>query len=94
MYLISYDISNTKRRNKIFKELKNYGKHVQFSVFECDLDKKRYRELYQKLLKLMENCDQGNIRIYSLCSLCADHVQVIGIPEDQDDPGRKDMIYV
>ena len=51
MYLISYDISQTKRRNKIFKELKNYGKYVKFSVFECELDKKRYLELYGKLLK-------------------------------------------
>ena len=94
MYLISYDISNTKRRNKIFKELKNYGRHVQFSVFECNLDKKRYRELYKKLLKLMENCDQGNIRIYSLCSACSDNVEVIGIPEDQDSRDQKDVIYV
>ena len=46
MYLISYDISENKRRNKIFKELKNYGRHVQFSVFECELDRKRYRQLY------------------------------------------------
>jgi CRISPR-associated protein Cas2 len=94
MYLVSYDISNTKLRNKIFKELKNYGLHVQFSVFECDLDKKRYREMFQKLLKLMENCDQGNIRIYSLCSSCQDNIEVIGIPDDQDNQARKDMIYV
>ncbi len=92
MYLITYDISQTKRRNKIFKELKNYGKHVQFSVFECDLDKKRYLELYGKLMKLMGDCEDGNIRIYNLCASCSRGVQVIGIEEE--DPSKEDTIII
>ncbi|MEX0269390.1 CRISPR-associated endonuclease Cas2, partial [Leptolyngbyaceae cyanobacterium UHCC 1019] len=35
--VISYDISEDKRRTKIHKILKSYGQWMQFSVFECDL---------------------------------------------------------
>ncbi len=36
-YLITYDISDDKRRTQIFETLKDHGDHVQFSVFFCDL---------------------------------------------------------
>ena len=82
MYLISYDISENKRRNKIFKELKNYGRHVQFSVFECELDRKRYRQLYTSLLRLMDGCEEGNIRIYQICASCSKTMCTIGNPTE------------
>ena len=37
-YLVCYDIAEDKRRDKVFKVCKNYGEHLQFSVFECDLN--------------------------------------------------------
>jgi len=37
-YLICYDISNDKRRERVFKACKDHGTHLQFSVFECDLN--------------------------------------------------------
>ena len=36
-YLIAYDISDDKRRTRVFDTLKDYGDHVQFSVFLCAL---------------------------------------------------------
>ena len=38
MYVISYDISENKIRNKVAKILEGYGKRIQYSVFECDID--------------------------------------------------------
>lgn len=35
--LVSYDISNQKRWRKVFKIMKDYGEHVQYSVFICQL---------------------------------------------------------
>lgn len=81
MYVVSYDICDTKRRNKIFKTLKNYGRHKQYSVFECDISKARYREMYRELLSLMDEEEEGNIRIYDLCRKCSDSIAVIGIKE-------------
>jgi CRISPR-associated protein Cas2 len=37
-YLICYDITDDKRRDRAFKVCKNHGIHLQFSVFECDLN--------------------------------------------------------
>ncbi len=34
-YLVCYDISDDKRLRKVFKAMRNYGDHLQFSVFEC-----------------------------------------------------------
>lgn len=36
-YIVTYDISNPARLRKIFKLLKGYGRHLQLSVFRCDL---------------------------------------------------------
>lgn len=36
-YIVSYDIADAKRLRRVFKTCKNFGDHLQFSVFECDL---------------------------------------------------------
>lgn len=36
-YLVCYDISHEKRLRKVFKTMRGYGDHLQFSVFECQL---------------------------------------------------------
>lgn len=36
-YIITYDIRNPKRLRSVFKACKDYGMHLQLSVFECDL---------------------------------------------------------
>lgn len=36
-YLVSYDIADPKRLRLVFKFLRNFGDHLQFSVFECQL---------------------------------------------------------
>jgi CRISPR-associated protein Cas2 len=36
-YIVTYDICDPKRLRKVFKACKDYGMHIQLSVFECDL---------------------------------------------------------
>ncbi len=36
-YLICYDISDDKRLRGVFKTMRNYGDHLQYSIFECQL---------------------------------------------------------
>lgn len=80
MYIVSYDITVDKLRNKIAKTLLNYGRRVQYSVFECDITKEQYRELYQKLAQLMTEDVMGSIRFYYICENCAKKIVVLGIP--------------
>ncbi len=34
-YLVCYDISDDKRLRKVFQTMRNFGDHLQYSVFEC-----------------------------------------------------------
>lgn len=34
-YLVCYDVSDDKRLRKVFQALRNWGDHLQYSVFEC-----------------------------------------------------------
>jgi CRISPR-associated protein Cas2 len=36
-YLVCYDICDDKRLRRIFKTMRGYGDHLQYSVFECQL---------------------------------------------------------
>lgn len=80
-YLVSYDISNDKERNKIAKLLEEYGGRVQYSVFECSLTMEKYKELYQKLINLIcfGEDTEANVRIYPLCKMCEEQITVLGI---------------
>jgi CRISPR-associated protein Cas2 len=75
--VISYDISEDKRRTKIHKILKSYGQWMQFSVFECELTDTQYAKLRSRLRKLIKD-DQDSIRFYFLCACCQGKVERIG----------------
>lgn len=36
-YIVCYDVADPKRLRRVFKVCKDFGQHIQFSVFECDL---------------------------------------------------------
>jgi CRISPR-associated protein Cas2 len=48
-YLICYDICDEKRLRRVFKICKDYGSHLQYSVFESDLSQMEKAELERKL---------------------------------------------
>ena len=50
--IIFYDISNTKRRNKLVKVLESFGIRIQKSVFECFINNSKYKELLKLIEKL------------------------------------------
>ncbi len=64
--VISYDIPDDRRRTRVMKALKDFGRHVQFSVFECDLKREDYQRLRKRLKELVDP-RQDNLRFYTLC---------------------------
>ena len=36
-YIVTYDICDSKRLRQVFRTMRNWGDHLQFSVFECQL---------------------------------------------------------
>ena len=45
LYMVCYDISDDARRRLIYKALRGYGEHLQYSVFRCVLNRRRLAEL-------------------------------------------------
>lgn len=83
MYVVSYDICSDRRRNKVAKALLNYGKRVQYSLFECRISQKQCDEMYKKLALLIADSDEDSIRIYRLCGKCDAEVREIGIAKGE-----------
>jgi CRISPR-associated protein Cas2 len=75
--VITYDVVADKRRNRIFKALKNHGRHVQYSVFECELRPPHFERLRAKLEKLI-NPAEDNIRFYFLDKAAIGKIEEIG----------------
>lgn len=75
--VVSYDIIDGKRRNKVLNELKNFGSRVQDSVFECDLSKNQIEELRAELQRIIDR-KEDNVRYYFLCGACVEKIIVEG----------------
>ncbi len=76
--LISYDITDDKRRRKVAKIMEGHGYRVQYSVFECDLDAQKLSKLRQRLTPLVKEEKWESVRFYPLSADCADRVTVLG----------------
>ena len=48
-FLVTYDIADDKRRNRVFRTLYANGDHAQYSVFFCELSAIELAELRGKL---------------------------------------------
>ena len=70
-YIVTYDISNDKRRTKLADLLEGYGVRVNYSVFEIALNEtKRNKLLYEIELKKLINKKYDSLRFYHLCENC------------------------
>lgn len=88
--LVSYDISDDKRRNKAAKALKAFGDRVQFSVFEMNVNHEEFQKMVRKLRPHI-NEKQDSARIYRICENCKRAVDIIGLGTVSEDP---DLIVV
>jgi CRISPR-associated protein Cas2 len=70
LWMIAYDISEDRIRNRVRNILKNYGVRVQYSVFECELDGREKHALQKRLSGMLGRDD--SLRWYPLCAWCRD----------------------
>ncbi|VFQ43162.1 CRISPR-associated endonuclease Cas2 [Desulfoluna butyratoxydans] len=83
-YLISYDIVDDKRRNKLAKVLKDYGHRVQYSVFECLLDTPLFLSLRGRITSVIDS-REDSVRVYALCGRCEKEIEIMGQGEVRED---------
>ena len=85
-YVIAYDIPCDRRRKKVSDLLEGYGQRVQYSVFECVLTKKQYKELRQRMKKRI-NLEEDSLRFYPISDHTLGQVEVWGEPPITQPPG-------
>ena len=84
--LISYDIVDNKRRSHVFKYLKDYGRSIQKSVFECNIEPDIYSRIKKEVKRLVDE-KKDRVRFYRLCQGCMNKIEITGwgeVSEDED----------
>lgn len=87
-YVIAYDISEDKRRNKVFGTLQGFGRWTQYSLFECWLTKKQLLVLQSRLQRYLD-ARVDSVRFYPLCVMDVSRVETVG-----GEKPREDKVYV
>lgn len=75
--IVAYDIADPRRLNRVAKVVKDYGTRVQKSIFEVDVDVRRFTEMKARIEELIEASEDG-VKYFPLCEKCAGTVEIIG----------------
>lgn len=76
-WIVSYDISNNRRRAKVAKILEGYGRRAQYSVFECEIDSEKCDRL-EALIKRQIDPQEDDVRFYPLNRADLKRVRLLG----------------
>ena len=86
--LVVYDIPDDRRRTKLHDRLLDFGSPVQYSVFECLVDKAELKKM-QKMIQKTISVRRDHVRIYTLCVTCKGKTWVSGGTEALEEAGRR-----
>ena len=84
LWVVAYDITDDRRRASVRRILGDHGKRVQYSVFECWLEKHAMESLRQRLAQHLDETD--GIRWYPLCRWCENDADWWGDAEPSEKP--------
>lgn len=85
-YVIAYDISDDRRRDRMSKALLDFGRRVQDSVFLADLDEELYRKMLDRVGKQVEELEGDKVHVFGLCGGCEKRVVTMGAGEAGREP--------
>ena len=87
LYVIAYDIPVDRRRTKVARALSDFGVRIQYSVFECRLERDQFDEMLARIEALIDD-KEDRLRVYRLCASCEDRVMIHGekdVPDWEED---------
>ena len=67
--VITYDITDPRRLNRLRRFLKEYGIRSQRSVFECRLSREELAAI-RKYCRTRLDLEEDSVRIYRICDRC------------------------
>ena len=88
LVLITYDVSTESpggktRLRKVAKQCVNYGRRVQNSVFECEMDAAKCREVKEILTNIIDE-KEDSLRFYYLGNNYKSKVEHFGVKKSFD----------
>lgn len=91
LVLITYDVNTEttagkRRLRQVAKQCVNYGRRVQNSVFECEMDAAKCREVKAILEKIID-VKSDSLRFYYLGNNYKNKVEHVGVKESVDMKG-------
>lgn len=92
-YLITYDMSNDKRRNRIVKILMNYAYRVQYSVFELSVPDNIIVKIKKEINRII-NTDEDSVFIYELCQTDWNKRIKLGINKSEENIYEKSFAII
>jgi CRISPR-associated protein Cas2 len=75
---VAYDVVDDRKRARLSKALSEYGRRVQKSVFECEVDEGQYLRMRERVEKEIDP-EEDSVRYYPLCARCLGNIQVYGL---------------
>lgn len=86
-YLVTYDIKDSNRLQKVCKTMKNFGNHLQYSVFECYLNGINFVKMQDKLSKIIDE-KEDRVIIIRLCPTCKSNILTMGNQQEYKEPSE------
>ena len=77
-FLVAYDICKPSRLRKVAKTCEDYGVRIEKSVFQCDLPRDRFEDLWCELIDLIDE-DEDAVIAYRICQSCLREAESMGI---------------
>lgn len=65
LYIVTYDVCNDRRWRKVFRIMRGYGDHLQYSVFRCELSDRERIGLMEKLTRVIKH-DEDQVLLFPL----------------------------
>ena len=56
-WIVAYDICDSRRLRKVYKTMRSYGDHLQYSVFRCVLSDRQLASLKGELHEVIDHDD-------------------------------------
>jgi CRISPR-associated protein Cas2 len=93
LYVVTYDIADSKRWRSVYGLMNGYGEWVQLSVFQCRLSRKRHAEM---IATLDEIISQSEDHVVIIDVGMAEHVQpkVVSLGKASFTPIQREAVIV
>ncbi len=92
-YVVSYDVTDNGRRNRIARLLQGFGTRMQKSVFELVAEPDTLAECLDDLQTLLKP-DEDSIAIYQLCRRCSTDRRYLGMAANRASIGEEEVFIV